>query len=170
MHSPLLAASASCLRSFRVADPMSSLSPLLVGLLTTDVKSATNRAKRLAVFYMVAGLFGASAFAAFIVSGGLYLAKHMSPEAAALTIAGILLSASLIVLAAASIWSARERKNRARHSIGPTLAITAAVTLLPAILSNRMAFGLFSAAVAGYVYANRKPPSRLGQSRETNSQ
>ncbi len=149
---------------------MSSLSPLLVGLLTTDVRSATTRAKRLAVFYSVAGLLGVSAFVALVASFGIYLVRHMSPEAAALTVAAILLSASLMVLAAASIWSARERKSRARHSIAPTLAITAAVTLLPAILSNRMTFGLVSAAVAGYIYANRKPPSRQVRQRETSAQ
>lgn len=136
---------------------MGSLSPLLLGLLTTDIKSAATRAKRLTIFYSLAALFGISAFLALLFAAGLFLARHMSPEAAALAIAGIMLAFAALVLAAASIWASRERKNRARRSIAPTLAVTAAVTLLPAILSNKMAFGFISAAIAGYAYANRKP-------------
>ncbi len=140
---------------------MGSLAPLLVGLLTADVKSAANRAKRQAIFYGLAGLLGLFGFGALIISGGLYLSHRMSPEAAALIVAAVLFSASMVIVAAASIWSSRERKKAVHtRSIGPTLAATAALAFLPAILSSRIGIGIASAAAVGYAYANRKPPTR----------
>ncbi len=147
---------------------MGSLAPLLVGLLTADVKSAANRAKRQAILYGVAGLLGILALVALLLSGGLYLSHRMSPEAAALVIATVLLAGSVLMLAIASIWSSRERSKADRsRSIGPTLAATAALAVLPAVLSNRVGLGVIGAAAAGYAYANRKPPARSRNSVKT---
>ncbi len=139
---------------------MNSLSPLLIGILTSDVKSVAIRARRLAILYGLAGVLALGGIAALLVSGGFYLARRMSPEAAALVIAGVLLAFSLILVASAMIWSSRQRRNQTRRSVGTAIAATAAVSLLPVLLSNRMAFGIISAAVAGFVYANRKPSGR----------
>ena len=139
---------------------MGSLAPLLVGLLSADVKSAANRAKRQAILYGLAGLLGVFGFGALIVSGGLYLSHRMSPEAAALIVAAVLFSICMVILAVASIWSSRERKKSVRsRSIGPTIAATAALAFLPAILSSRVGIGIASAAAVGYAFANRKPPT-----------
>lgn len=140
---------------------MGSLAPLLVGLLTADVKSAANRAKRQAILYGLAGLLGLFGFGALIISVGLYLSHRMSPEAAALIVAAVLFSASMLIVAVASTWSSRERKKAVHsRSIGPTLAATVALAFLPAILSSRVGIGIASAAAVGYAYANRKPPTR----------
>lgn len=90
------------------------------------------------------------------------MARHMSPEAAALAIAGILFALSLIVLAAASVWLARERRKRASQSAARTIAAAAAVAVLPALFSNRMGLGLIAAAAGGYALANRKPVKPAG--------
>ena len=140
---------------------MGNLAPLLVGLLTADVKSAANRAKRQAILYGLAGLLGLFGFGALLVSSGLYLSDRMSPEAAALIVSAVLFAASMMTLTVASLWSSRERKETGRkRSIGPTLAATAALAFLPAILSSRVGIGIASAAAVGYAYANRKPPVR----------
>ena len=140
---------------------MGSLAPLLVGLLTADVKSAANRAKRQAIFYCLAGLLGLFGFAALLISAGLYLSHTMAPEAAALIVAAVLFSACVIVLAIATIWSSRERKKAVQNrSVGPALAATAALAVLPVLLSSRVGIGIASAAAVGYAYANRKPPTR----------
>ncbi len=140
---------------------MGGLAPLLVGLLTTDVKIAAKRAKRQAILYGIAGLLALFGFGALLISGALFLSRRMSPDVATLIVAAILFSACMLILAVASIWSSRERKNTMRsRSIGPTIAATAALAVLPAILSSRVGIGIASAAAVGYAYANRKPPMR----------
>jgi drug/metabolite transporter (DMT)-like permease len=140
---------------------MGSLAPLLIGLLTSDVKSAANRAKRLAILYALAGLLCLFGFGALTFSGGLYLSRRMPPETAALIIAAVLFALSMVILAAASIWTSKERSKASRsRSIGPAVAATAALAVLPALLSNRVGAGIAGALALGYAYANRKPPIR----------
>jgi cytochrome bd-type quinol oxidase subunit 2 len=136
---------------------MGSLAPLILGLLTADVKSAVQRAKRLTIIYTVAALLGLAGFLALLVAAGIAMARHMSPEAAALAIAGILVSASLVLVAIASIWSARDRRKKASKSASRTIVAAAAVTFLPALLGNRLGLGLIAAVAGGYVLASRKP-------------
>ena len=134
---------------------MGKLSPLLVSLLAADVKSAVNRTRKLAIFYAIAGLFAVSAFAALLVAAGIALSHSIRPELAALLLAAILVSISLIVLASASIWSARQRRLAKSGTAAKTIAAAAAVTFLPMLGSNRAGVGLV-AALVGYALAKRK--------------
>jgi uncharacterized membrane protein len=140
---------------------MGSLAPLLIGLWTADVKSAAHRAKRQAILIGFAGLLSFFGFAALMISGGLFLSRTMSPEASALIIAAVLFALSMAFLAVASIWSQRERSKATRsRSIGPAVAATAALAVLPAVLSSRAGMSIAGALALGYAYANRKPPAR----------
>lgn len=134
---------------------MGKLSPLLVSLLAADVKSAVKRARILAIFYAIAGLFAVSAFAALLVAAGIALSHSIRPELAALLLAAILVSISLMILAAASIWSACQRRLAKTGTAAKTMAAAAAVTFLPMLASNRAGLGLV-AAFAGYALARRK--------------
>lgn len=136
---------------------MGGLAPLVIGLLTADVKSAARRARRLAIIYSAAALFGFAGFLSLLVAAGLAMARHMSPEVAALTIAGVLVSLGLVLVAFASIWSARDRRKKASKSASRTIAAAAAVSVLPALLGNRLGLGLIAAVAGGYVLASRKP-------------
>jgi 6,7-dimethyl-8-ribityllumazine synthase len=136
---------------------MGKLAPVIFGLLTADVKSAVKRTRTLAVFLAVAAVFGLAAFAAIVAAGSIALAHVMRPEFAALAMAMILLAISLAVLAAASIWSARERRRQAAGNAARTIAAAAAVSFLPMLASNRAGLGLL-AVFAGYAIARRKPP------------
>mgnify|MGYP003497656407 FL=1 len=140
---------------------MSNLTSLLFGLASAEVKSSFRRARMLASFYVLATLLGSFGVLALLVSAGFAMARHMSPEAAALSIAGILFALSLIVLAASSIWSVRGRNERASKSAKRAIATAAAVSLLPALISNRMGLGLIAAVVTGYALANRKSPGSV---------
>lgn len=141
---------------------MGNLAPLVVGLASANVKSSMRRVRVLAACYCVAAVFGCAGLTALLIAAGLAMARHMSPEAAALAIAGILFALSLIVLAAASVWLARERRKRASQSAARTIAAAAAVAVLPALFSNRMGLGLIAAAAGGYALANRKPVKPAG--------
>jgi hypothetical protein len=136
---------------------MGGLAPLVIGLLTADVKSAAYRARRLAIIYSAAALFGFAGFLALLVAAGLAMARHMSPEVAALAIAGVLVSLSLVLVAFASIWSGRDRRKKASNSASRTIAAAAAVSVLPALLGNRLGLGIIAAVAGGYVIASRKP-------------
>lgn len=136
---------------------MGGLAPLIIGLLTADVKSAVHRARRLVIIYSAAALFGFVGFLALLVAAGLAISRHMSPEVAALTIAGLLVSVSLFLVAFASIWSARDRRKKTSKSASRTIAAAAAVSVLPALLGNRLGLGLIAAVAGGYVLASRKP-------------
>ena len=129
---------------------MGNLAPLLAGLITGEVKAVAVRTKRLAILYIVAALFALLATGAASVALGLYLARHMRPEHAALVLAAIFLALSALVLAATTMWNARERRRHRAKAIAPKIAMAAALTLLPAMVSNRSAFALASAAFAGY--------------------
>lgn len=139
---------------------MGGLAPLIAGLLTADLKSAAHRARRLATIYAAAALFGFAGFLSLLVAACLAMARYMSPQAAALVIAGVLVSISLALLASASIWSAKERRKAASKSATRTIAAAAAVSVLPALLSNRLGLGLIAAVAGGYVLASRKPMKR----------
>lgn len=134
---------------------MGKLSPLLVSLLAADVKSAVKRTRTLAIFYVVAAIFAFAALVALLVAAGIALSHSLRPELAALLLAAILVSISLIILAAASIWSARQRRLAKSGTAAKTIAAAAAVTFLPMLASNRAGLGLM-AAFAGYALARRK--------------
>lgn len=136
---------------------MGGLAPLVIGLLTADFKSAAHRARRLAIIYSAAALFGFVGFLALLVAAGLSMARHMSPEVAALSIAGVLVSLSLVLVAFASVWSARDRRKKVSKSASRTIAAAAVVSVLPALLGNRLGLGLIAAVAGGYVLASRKP-------------
>lgn len=135
---------------------MGNLVPLVLGLASADIKSAVRRARILAAFYTIAALLGGAGFTALLISAGMAMARHMEPEAAALSIAGILIALSVTVLAASSIWLARERNKRASKSAGRTIAAALAVSILPVLFSNRLGVGIIAAAAGGYALANRK--------------
>lgn len=135
---------------------MGKLAPLLIGLLATDVKAAINHSRGLAIFYAVAGIFGLAGFGALLVAAGYYLTRTMSPDAAALLIAAVLMAISAVMLAVASIRSARYKRRTHSGKAAKTLAAAAAVSFVPLLASNRAGLGLL-AAFAGYALANRRP-------------
>ena len=135
---------------------MGKLAPLLISLLATDVKSAVSNARGLAIFYAIAGLFGVAALAALLVSAGFFLSRTMRPEVAALLLSAVLFAISAIVIGAASIWSARQKRKVQSGRAAKTLAAAAAVSFLPLLASNRAGLGLL-AAFAGYAFAKRNP-------------
>lgn len=134
---------------------MGKLAPVLIGLVSADVKSAIKRTRMLAVLYAISAAFGMAALGAILVAAGIALTRVMRPEFAALVLAAILVCVCLVVLAAASIWSARQRRHAVSNNAARTMAAAAAVSFLPLLASNRAGMGLMALA-AGYAIAKRK--------------
>ena len=133
---------------------MSTLTPVLVTLLSNDVKKAARRARRNAIAYATAALFGVLALASLCVSAGIYISRTRDPGEAALIVAIALIAISLLILAVTAGYSAYERRGQSRHSVSTMLAATAALSLLPTLVRSRMLSSLATAAIAGFALVN----------------
>ena len=143
---------------------MNGLAPLLFGLLAGDVEAAARRARRLALYYALAGLFGLIALAALVAALAIYLGSMFGVQTALLMICLSFAGLSLLALAAASVRASRNRRRQANQSMSPKLMATLAFGLLPTILGNKMLFGIAAAALAGYAAA-RTPSGEIARRR-----
>ena len=133
---------------------MSTLTPVLVTLLSNDIKKSARRARRIAIAFAMAALFGVLALASLCVAAGIYLSRTRDPGEAALIVAIALIAISLLILAMTAGYSAYERRGQSRHSAGAVLAATAAVTLIPMLVRSRALSSLATAAIAGFTLVN----------------
>ncbi len=133
---------------------MSQLTPMLVALLSTDIKAAAETAKRNTIWYSVAGIFMLGGFGSIVAAGTIYLSRMRDPAVAALIMAALLFAIALFVIAILSAVSAYKKRNRPAIQSSKLLATTAALAFAPLILGNRKTVGLAGAAALGFLAAN----------------
>ncbi len=133
---------------------MSQLTPILVALLSTDIKAAAVTAKRNIVWYSVAGVFMLGGFGSIVAAGIIYLSKVRDPALAALIMAALLFAGALFVIAVLSAVSSYQKRNKPAIESSKLLLTTAALVFAPLILGNRKTVGLAGAGAFGFLAAN----------------
>lgn len=133
---------------------MSQLTPMLVALLSTDIKAAAVTAKRNTIWYFVAGILMLGGFGSIVTAGIIYLSRMRDPAVAALIMAALLFAIALFVIAILSAVSAYNKRNRPAIQSSKLLVTTAALAFAPLILGNRKTVGLAGAGALGFLAAN----------------
>ena len=128
---------------------------MFASIVTTELMSKVRRTRVLAIYYSVAFAFAVGAFAALVTAAGIALARFMRPEYAAVIVGLALLSISVMVLAYASVWSAKQKRHSAMGQSRKTIIAASAAALVPLLATNRASLTLL-AVLAGYVLAKRK--------------
>jgi hypothetical protein len=132
---------------------MSQLTPILVALLSTDIKAAAVTAKRNTIWYSVAGIFMLGGFGSIVAAGIIYLSRVRDPAVASLIMAGLLLASALFVIAVLSVVSAYKKRHQPAIHSSKLLLTTAALTFAPLILGSRKTVGLAGAGALGFLAA-----------------
>lgn len=150
---------------------MSQLTPILVALLSTDIKAAAVTAKRNTIWYSVAGIFMLGGFGSIIAAGIIYLSRVRDPAVAALIMAALLFAFALFVIAVLSAVSAYKKRHQPAIQSSKLLMTTAALAFSPLILGNRKTVGLAGAGALGFLAANymryRKTDSHLASAEKS---
>ena len=143
---------------------MSQLAPMLVALLSTDIKAAAVAAKRNTIWYSVASIFMLGGFGSIVAAGIIYLSRMRDPAVAALIMAALLFAAALFVVAILSAVSAYKKRNQPAIQSSKLLVATAALAFAPLILGNRKTVGLAGAGALGFLAANYMRYRKIGDS------
>lgn len=114
------------------------LAPVVATLAGDEIKLATGRAKRAAIFGVVVAVFGLIAVVFLCVAAFLALSENYGGPIAALILAGLSLIIVLLILAVMKIQAAAEEKRRKQRieADKSALVATAAIATVPSILKR----------------------------------
>ncbi|MBV2144690.1 phage holin family protein [Falsochrobactrum sp. TDYN1] len=114
------------------------LTPLLTALAGEELRLATRRVRRAAIFGAVVAVFGLIALIFLCVAAFLALAQNYGGPIAALILAALSLIIALLVLAVLKIQAAAEEKKRKQRIEADKSALmaTAAIATVPSILKR----------------------------------
>lgn len=132
------------------------LGSLIAGLVSGETLDAARRARRAAIFYLIAGIFGMVGIGFFVGAGYVAAARRFGAIEAAVGFGVAFLLVALLVLGVHMVTArtrARSKVDR-RHADMATIAGAAAVSLLPSLLRGRSGIGgIIWPALAVFAYA-----------------
>lgn len=126
------------------------LLPLASSVLTSDLQDRVSRTKRAIWFWIVIGVFGATAYAFAAVAAFLWLAESRTPLEAAviLAVGSVLLAAAAVAGLSIANTVARRREARRHAELQAQLAV--AMSALPLVLRSKPV--MIAAAIGSLVF------------------
>jgi len=117
---------------------MGGLAPLLMSLVSMDLRSTVQRLRRNTLLYAIAALFVLTAYGAGVAAFAVYLATMMSIAAALGIVALMAIAVALLLLSVVLLKNRVDERRRREQAAGNrALMITAAVSALPILLKSR---------------------------------
>lgn len=118
---------------------MSGLIKTIAEAFSQDVERAKRIARRDAILFALAGLFGLTAYAAGIAAATIYAAETYGPVASAMVLCLAAIFAMLVMIVALRIMQIRDRREARRAEARTRLVTTLGTALLPLVFKSRAA-------------------------------
>lgn len=141
------------------------LAALISGFISGEAVAAFQRARRSAVAYLIAAVFGMFGIAFLLVAAYIAAAQRLGPVTAALIFGGAFLVVAVLVVLSNRLGAERvvRKTSRKRNREMSRIAVTTGLALLPTLMRGRVGkAALIAPAIAAIVYGIYRENSRRG--------
>ena len=148
------------------------LASLIAGFASGETLNALRRARRAAVFYLVAGLFIAVGIIFLLIAAFIWTAHRYGSVKAALWFGAGFVVAAIITLLIQKLTAETRAKRiaRKRSSEFTTMAAASALAVLPTLMRGRVGLGALALPAAAFVayaiYRENRPKRRPGSTED----
>jgi hypothetical protein len=139
------------------------LAALISGFISGEAVAALQRAKRAAVAYTIAAVFGMFGIGFLLVAAYIAAAQRIGPVYAGLAFGGAFLLVAVLVVLISRIGSERavRKTSRKRNREMSRIAVTTGLALLPTLMRGRVGkAALIAPAIAAIIYGIYRENSR----------
>lgn len=141
------------------------LAALISGFVSGEAVAAFQRARRAAIAYLIAAIFGVFGMVFLLVAAYIAAAHRLGPVTAALVFGGAFLAVAVLVVLISRLGAERvvRKTSRRRNREMSRIAVTTALALLPMLVRGRVGkAALIAPAIAAIVYGIYRENSRRG--------